>query len=221
MFEKLNRFSPLIATVVIPIVLAFMGNQYTSALKEREVQGDFVALAVEILKQKPTTENRNIREWATSILDKYSGVSLSEAAVNDLIQKVSFNHSQDFEVKDIGLKIDMKGGPVTVKVISESGHKIDYHIELLVDGNFDTQSDNKPLIFYPSLIKDLKQHPLKEGSSIIQMAFNINTDFSKNEYSFYILCEQDRKILTKTRLEGKLDETGQERTLLINIIEVE
>lgn len=221
MLEKLNRFSPLIATIVIPIVLAFIGNQYTAAVKEREVQGEFVALAVDILKQKPTAENRNIREWATSILDKYSGVGLSKAAANDLIQNISFDNSQDFEVKDAGLKIDMNGGPVSVKVVAESGHTIDYHIELLVDGNFDTQTNNKPLVFYPSLIKDLKQHPPGQESSIIQMAFTINSDFPNNKYSFYILCEQDGKILTKTRLEGKLDETGKERTLLLKIIEVD
>lgn len=221
MLEKINRFSPLIATLVIPIVLAFIGNQYTTAVKEREVQGDFVVLAVDILKQKPTVENRNIREWATSILDKYSGVALSEAAANDLIQNISFDQSQDFEVKDIGLKIDMKGGPVSVKVISESGHKIDYHIELLVDGNYDTNSDNKPLVFSPSLIKDLKQHPQGEGLSEIQMALHINDDISKNKYSINILCEQNGKILTESRLEGKLSETGPERTLILNIIEVE
>lgn len=221
MLDKLNKFSPLIATIVIPVVLAYMGNQYTAALKEREVQGNFVALAVDILKQEPSTENRNIREWATSILDKYSGVGLSEKAANDLIDNISFDDSQDYEVKDVGLKIDMNGGPVSIKVISESEHQVGYHVELLVDGNYEIQSDNKPLAFTPSQIKERKKHPEGKGSSIIQMSLKIDEASSENEYRINVVCEQDGTVLTNTMLEGKLDETGPSRVLMLKIIEVE
>jgi hypothetical protein len=221
MFETLNKFSPLIATVIIPVVIAIIGSQYTSAVKEREVQGKFVALAVDILKQKPSDENRNIREWSTNILNKYSGVRLSDAARNDLINNISFDVAEDFTVKESGLNIDMNGGPVTVNVVFEYGHTGTYHIELLVDGNYDATSDNEPLVFSPSLIKELHSLPPDEQNSILQMALTIKKVSQNNKYKVHVIFEQDKEELTRETLVGVFVDSEVDRTLMVNINEIQ
>src|SRR5215467_15201186 len=86
--QTLSALSGAVAAVLIPIVLAVVGNAYTTAIKEREIQGRFVELALNILKDEPTKENENIRKWAVQVINAYSGVPLSAAAESDLVQKV-------------------------------------------------------------------------------------------------------------------------------------
>lgn len=62
-----------ISAVVIPL----LGFYYASSDKEREVSKDFVEISTKILSDKPTDDNKPLREWAISVLDKYSPVPLS------------------------------------------------------------------------------------------------------------------------------------------------
>lgn len=66
-------------TVLVPLVLALIGHWYTEALKERDLQGRFVQLAVSMLQDKPQKENTELRRWATEVIDRYSGVPLRKA----------------------------------------------------------------------------------------------------------------------------------------------
>ncbi len=86
-WEKAKTFSSIAAALVLPIVLLIVGNQFSGAIKERELQGKFVELAVNILRGDPSEETRNLREWATQIINQYSGVPLSAQTKEDLIEK--------------------------------------------------------------------------------------------------------------------------------------
>jgi hypothetical protein len=86
--QTLTALSGAVAAVLIPVVLAAVGNAYTTAIKEREIESRFVELALNILKDEPTKENENVRKWAVQVVNKYSGVPLSAAAESDLIQNI-------------------------------------------------------------------------------------------------------------------------------------
>jgi len=88
-WEKVKTLGTLISIVIIPVLLGVIGNQYTQAIKERDIQGKFVELAVSILNQPPSEASRNLRSWATQVIDKYSGVPLSDATKQDLIDNIS------------------------------------------------------------------------------------------------------------------------------------
>jgi hypothetical protein len=45
-WEKLKIITTLVATIIIPVVIGFTGNDYTRAIKEREIEGKFVELSV-------------------------------------------------------------------------------------------------------------------------------------------------------------------------------
>ena len=207
--EKLIKSTPLIATVVIPLVLAFIGNQYTSAIKNREVEAKFVALAVDILKQEPSEENRNVREWATKILDKYSGVELSDQARIDLITTTSaggiaWEHeiASDYDLKDSELNVDMNGGPVTVTVDFELGNTGNYYHGVAVDGDLSLYANDGPLVFSPADIKQRTKITGSEHSSFFQFAPNIERVEPNKSYRLAVIFSQDNKILWRETVEG-------------------
>ena len=95
--EKVKVFINFMAVIIIPIVIGFIGNGYSKAIKEREIQGRFVELAINILSQAPTKDNHGIREWATEIIDKYSGVPLGKSTKQDLIENLPITRELKFE----------------------------------------------------------------------------------------------------------------------------
>lgn len=83
-WRKISVLSGLIAAVVIPIVVAITGNMFSQAIKEREIEGRFVELAVSILKEQPEENSKYVRIWAIDIIDRYSGVPLNINAKAEL-----------------------------------------------------------------------------------------------------------------------------------------
>ena len=79
-WQKVTVLSGALAAVLIPVVLAVIGFMTSTALKDREVHGKFVELAVTILQEPPMPENRSVRKWAIEVLGRYSGVPLEGEA---------------------------------------------------------------------------------------------------------------------------------------------
>lgn len=104
--------TPFLATVIIPVVLAFITQIYAASIKEKEVATDMVKLAVDIMKQKPTDDNLGLRAWATEVLEHYSGVDFSKDKRSDVINKsqllseFSSSISSDQLVFEILLELD-------------------------------------------------------------------------------------------------------------------
>jgi hypothetical protein len=85
-WEKLKTISSIIAAIVIPLAVAWVGDGFSKALKEREIQGKFVELAVQILREEPSKQEAGLRDWATEVLNKYSGVPFSAETKKALIE---------------------------------------------------------------------------------------------------------------------------------------
>jgi len=83
-WQALNAISGFLAALAVPIVLAILGNRYTNALKEREIQGRFVEIALSILAEPPKPEGTGVRRWAIKVVNEYSGVPLDDAAIGEL-----------------------------------------------------------------------------------------------------------------------------------------
>lgn len=88
-WDKLKAVAGVVSAVVIPVVLLVVGNWYSTAIKEREIESQFVELAVEILREEPRPETENLRRWATEVIDRYSGVTLPTQTRDDLIGTIS------------------------------------------------------------------------------------------------------------------------------------
>ena len=94
-WQKVRVTSVLIASVLIPIIVAFIGNSYTKAIKDNEIGVRYVELAVKILAEKPGSEsegnedsngleNKAVRKWAAEVINHYSEVKLSADAMDEL-----------------------------------------------------------------------------------------------------------------------------------------
>jgi hypothetical protein len=77
-----------VAALLTPVAVAIVGSVYSNAIKEREIQGKFVELAVGILREAPTDQTKHLREWAIKILDKHSGVPVGPHATEDLLENI-------------------------------------------------------------------------------------------------------------------------------------
>lgn len=86
-WEKAKTISSIASAIVIPLVLLWVGNGYTTALKERELQGKFVELAVQILREDPDKQEDGLRDWATQVITKFSGVEFSAETKKALIER--------------------------------------------------------------------------------------------------------------------------------------
>jgi hypothetical protein len=89
--NTVKSISTVASVLIIPIALAYIGNGYTSSLKDREIQSQYVKLAVEILQAEPTVSNKSVRAWATKVIDRYSGVPLGAEAEKALVEKVTIS----------------------------------------------------------------------------------------------------------------------------------
>jgi hypothetical protein len=85
-WEKVKLGSAAVAAIVVPVVLADVGNIYTTAMKERELQGRFVEIATDILREEPKPGSEALRSWGVDIIDRYSAVPFSADARGKLIE---------------------------------------------------------------------------------------------------------------------------------------
>lgn len=87
--ERLKVVSTLLATVFIPVVLGLVGHWYTAALKDREIQSRYIELAINILNEEPSDQNKKVRSWAARIIDKYSEIKIGEAEEEILMHRLT------------------------------------------------------------------------------------------------------------------------------------
>jgi len=81
--EWVKALSTAAATILIPVAIAFVGNSFSQATKEREIEASFVELSIEILREPPSGDSENpsaIRSWAIDVINEYSGVAITDEA---------------------------------------------------------------------------------------------------------------------------------------------
>jgi len=182
-----------VVAIILPIVLLVVGNWYTAAIKEREVQGQFVKLAVDILQTAPTAGTKETRQWGINILNKYSGVPLAEEAQQALLEKsvlpsprqrieesVTLKNGdyKDFQMEGL-FWINTNGAPGAGALGIADGN---FAVHLLYKGErrqpqfpgwSEEQAAGKFCLF-----------PIKEGSYPIRLLNNSGTERTFNIYMF-------------------------------------
>jgi hypothetical protein len=84
-WDKIASMSALLASVLVPLVIALVGNAYTNALKQSENRVKYTELAISLLKDKPSPETQDVRAWAIDVINQYSGVTMSAKAKSQLL----------------------------------------------------------------------------------------------------------------------------------------
>lgn len=74
----------IIGTLSIPVVIAISGLFINNTIKEKEIKLKYIELAISILRDEPNQETIGLREWAISLVQKYSIEKFSEGALEEL-----------------------------------------------------------------------------------------------------------------------------------------
>lgn len=85
--DKIISLTPFIATALVPVVVVIIGNFYTSTIKAKENRIKYTELAIDILNNSPSDENKHIREWAVDLINYHSGVRMNKEAKDQLLNK--------------------------------------------------------------------------------------------------------------------------------------
>jgi hypothetical protein len=83
--EKWKQISLILSAVALPIVLAVIGYFVRQSLAEAGLKKDYVQMAIAILKEPPSKENVQLRQWAISVLDKNSPVPIPAPLKSELV----------------------------------------------------------------------------------------------------------------------------------------
>lgn len=89
-WQKAETSSKILATLLIPLTIAYLANQVSSANKQRDSETKFVELATAILAKEPVAnqaaESKNLRRWAVAVIDRFSGVPMPKETAEALVQ---------------------------------------------------------------------------------------------------------------------------------------
>jgi hypothetical protein len=103
LWDKLSATASIFGVLLIPVVVAIVGNVFASAMKESENRVKYTELAISILKEDPSDESRALRNWAIEVINKHSGVPMSPAAREELQNrslKASYFEGSDFSMSN-------------------------------------------------------------------------------------------------------------------------
>lgn len=83
-WDKMQAAAALIASVFVPLAVAFVGSSYSNAMKDAENRLRYVELAIGILRAEPNRDTLALRGWAVEVLSSQSSVPLSDEAKSQL-----------------------------------------------------------------------------------------------------------------------------------------
>lgn len=129
-WDKLKIFTGLIASLLVPIVIAFVGNEYSSALKESENRLRYTELAIEILNEPPLPRNQNIRGWAIDVVNKYSGVPINNETKQEML---------DSPILEVEKFIANEWGPLLIDNLIKNPRMEKVWNEVIKSGNKEEQ----------------------------------------------------------------------------------
>ncbi len=81
--ERAKALSVIVATLFVPIVVAWIGTSATSTWDD-QVKLRYLELAIEVLKEPPTQSNVDLRAWAMEVLSESSPTRMDSKTLDNL-----------------------------------------------------------------------------------------------------------------------------------------
>lgn len=110
--EFWKQIAQIASALAIPVVLALIGYFVQSSLADAGLKKDYVQMALGVLKDQPTKENEQLRQWAIAVLDKNSPVAIPSTLKAQLVRSTPldafFFRAEDFKPEE---KIECKPAP--------------------------------------------------------------------------------------------------------------
>lgn len=122
LLERLRTIATIFGAVLVPVVVALVGQSYTAAIKQQESRARFVELAIEILREDPQEgEEDPLRQWAADVVNANSGTQLSVSARTALVESRALpsggRGSVDPRFEE--LSVSKSGGMISILALSD------------------------------------------------------------------------------------------------------
>jgi tetratricopeptide (TPR) repeat protein len=82
--DRIEQLSKIVAALLIPIVLAWMGFRIEERISEKSLDRDYVQIALGILAADSATAAPPLRVWAVDLLNESAPTKLTEEAARQL-----------------------------------------------------------------------------------------------------------------------------------------
>jgi hypothetical protein len=83
-WDKFSTFSQMISWLAIPVIIAIIGGNINSSLKDKELKQKYIEIAVGILQSDPVSGDDNIRDWAAKVISRYSEIPFDQNTIKSL-----------------------------------------------------------------------------------------------------------------------------------------
>ena len=149
--QKFQYIATGISVLIIPIIVGYYGNLIQEKMQNKQLEvnnialkieennnknkldNEYIKLAINVLKDNPSEENRELRTWAVAIVNKYSDIKLSESTQKSLIEEIPLSSQEELQYVLTGeYTFRWNGNP-------QCGY--DFEIEILKNNNWNYYSD--------------------------------------------------------------------------------
>lgn len=97
--EFFSKILSSLATILIPILVVWLGNKLSNAFKEKEIRLKYIEMAIDVLKEKPEDEDHDIRKWAIDVISEYSEIELPKTAQKRLLKDQALPSDRLFKIQ--------------------------------------------------------------------------------------------------------------------------
>ena len=97
-----------IGSVALPVVILLISKQATDALKSRELSTKYVELALSILTEEPSDENKDLRDWAIQTLNLHADIKLPEKSTINLLTPIKLLTSLEAQMQLAGFDRELQ-----------------------------------------------------------------------------------------------------------------
>lgn len=81
---KWQSIASIVASIAIPLILAIFGFLVQRQLATEGIKKDYVQIAISILKENPSAQEKELRAWAVEVLDRNAEIPFSKNAKESL-----------------------------------------------------------------------------------------------------------------------------------------
>ena len=102
--EFWKQIAQIVSALAIPLVIALIGYFVQRSLADAGLKKDYVQMALGVLKEQPSKENEQLRQWAIAVLDKNSPVPIPTPLKAQLAKSTFdafFLNPQDLKVEEV------------------------------------------------------------------------------------------------------------------------
>ena len=81
----IKNWATIFSMVATPIVVAVIGWMVQANISSKEVERDYVNLAMQILMSQPEKNSDDLRTWALDVINSKAPIPLTKAAGNEIL----------------------------------------------------------------------------------------------------------------------------------------